>query len=146
MPVIFNYLFVLSRNIRIFLLLPRSSLSVGFNSTSVVILEDFVKGCFKMKPSDRCSTIFVKTLVVVLGLLALSLLFLIEKLGGVLSVSIQISRCRSLLSDLFKNCKTLYIAIQVTNSLAAIAAGTSFGVFTLGLLCPWANSKVRNKN
>ncbi|XP_077270463.1 sodium-coupled monocarboxylate transporter 1 isoform X2 [Temnothorax americanus] len=91
-----------------------SSLSVGFNSTSVVILEDFVKGCFKMKPNDRCSTIFVKTLVVVFGLLALCLLFLIEKLGGVLAV---------------------------TNSLAAIAAGTSFGVFTLGILFPWANSK-----
>lgn len=91
-----------------------SSLSVGFNSTSVVILEDFVKGCFKMKPSDRYSAIFVKTLVILLGLLALGLLFLIEKLGGVLAV---------------------------TNSLAAIAAGTSFGVFTLGLLFPWANSK-----
>ncbi|XP_071563748.1 sodium-coupled monocarboxylate transporter 1 [Temnothorax nylanderi] len=91
-----------------------SSLSVGFNSTSVVILEDFVKGCFKMKPNDRWSTIFVKTLVVLFGLLALCLLFLIEKLGGVLAV---------------------------TNSLAAIAAGTSFGVFTLGILFPWANSK-----
>ncbi|XP_011869219.1 PREDICTED: sodium-coupled monocarboxylate transporter 1 [Vollenhovia emeryi] len=91
-----------------------SSLSVGFNSTSVVILEDFVKGCFKMKPNDRCSTIFVKTLVILFGLLALCLLFLIEKLGGVLAV---------------------------TNSLAAIAAGTSFGVFTLGILFPWANSK-----
>ncbi|GAB1864998.1 Sodium-coupled monocarboxylate transporter 1 [Camponotus japonicus] len=91
-----------------------SSLSVGFNSTSVVILEDFIMGCFKMKLSDRCSTIFVKILVVLFGLLAFSFLFLIEKLGGVLSV---------------------------TNSLAAIAAGTSFGVFTLGLLFPWANSK-----
>ncbi|KAL6426233.1 hypothetical protein ACFW04_009043 [Cataglyphis niger] len=91
-----------------------SSLSVGFNSTSVVILEDFVVGCFKMKLSDRCATIFVKILIVFFGLLALSFLFLIEKLGGVLSV---------------------------TNSLAAIAAGTSFGVFTLGILFPWANSK-----
>ncbi|XP_050456946.1 sodium-coupled monocarboxylate transporter 1-like [Cataglyphis hispanica] len=91
-----------------------SSLSVGFNSTSVVILEDFVMGCFKMKLSDRCATIFVKILIVFFGLLALSFLFLIEKLGGVLSV---------------------------TNSLAAIAAGTSFGVFTLGILFPWANSK-----
>ncbi|XP_029664793.1 sodium-coupled monocarboxylate transporter 1-like [Formica exsecta] len=91
-----------------------SSLSVGFNSTSVVILEDFIMGCFKMKLSDRCSIIFVKILVIFFGLLALSFLFLIEKLGGVLSV---------------------------TNSLAAIAAGTSFGVFTLGILFPWANSK-----
>lgn len=66
----------------------RSSLSVGLNSTSVVILEDFVKGCFKMKPSERCSSIFVKLLVVLLGLFALSLVFLVEKVGGVLSVSV----------------------------------------------------------
>ncbi|XP_020284757.1 sodium-coupled monocarboxylate transporter 1 isoform X2 [Pseudomyrmex gracilis] len=91
-----------------------SSLSVGLNSTSVVILEDFVKGCFKIKPSERSSIIFVKILIVVLGLMSLGILFLVEKMGGVLSV---------------------------TNSLAAIAAGTSFGVFTLGILFPWANSK-----
>ncbi|XP_033219008.1 sodium-coupled monocarboxylate transporter 2-like [Belonocnema kinseyi] len=91
-----------------------STLSVGLNSTSVVLLEDFVKSCFKLKPTDRCARIFVKSIVVILGLVALSLLFLVEKLGGVLSV---------------------------TNSLAAIAAGTSFGVFTLGMLVPWTNSK-----
>lgn len=49
-----------------------------------------------MKPSDRYSTIFVKTLVILLGLLALSLLFLIEKLGGVLVVSVQILCRRSI--------------------------------------------------
>lgn len=65
---------------------------MGFNSTSVVILEDFVKGCFNMKPSDRCATIFVKSLVVLLGLLALSFVFLVEKLGGVLSVSVNVSK------------------------------------------------------
>lgn len=91
-----------------------STLSVGLNSTSVVLLEDFVKGYFKLKPTDRCARIFVKSIIIILGLLALALLFLIEKLGGVLSV---------------------------TSSLAAIAAGTSFGVFTLGMLCPWTNSK-----
>ncbi|XP_076618396.1 sodium-coupled monocarboxylate transporter 1 [Colletes latitarsis] len=91
-----------------------STLSVGFNSTSVVVLEDFVKGCFGMKLSDRCSFIFVKIVVVFLGSIALGLLFLVEKLGGVL---------------------------VITGSLAAIAAGTSFGVFTLGILFPWTNSK-----
>ncbi|CAL7951966.1 unnamed protein product [Xylocopa violacea] len=91
-----------------------STLSVGFNSTSVVVLEDFVKGCFGLKLSDRCSTIFVKCVVIMLGSIALGLMFLVEKLGGVL---------------------------VITGSLAAIAAGTSFGVFTLGMLFPWANSK-----
>jgi len=50
-----------------------------------------------MKPSDRCSTIFVKILVILLGLLALSLLFVIEKLGGVLVVSVQILCRRSII-------------------------------------------------
>ncbi|XP_003704114.2 sodium-coupled monocarboxylate transporter 1 [Megachile rotundata] len=91
-----------------------STLSVGFNSTSVVVLEDFVKGLFGMQLSNRCSTIFVKSLVVLLGLIAMGLMILVEKLGGVL---------------------------VITGSLAAIAAGTSFGVFTLGILVPWTNSK-----
>ncbi|XP_034950469.1 sodium-coupled monocarboxylate transporter 1-like [Chelonus insularis] len=91
-----------------------STLSVGLNSTSVVLLEDFVKGCFRLKPNDHASTIFVKTVVILLGLFAMGFLFVVERLGGVLAV---------------------------TGSLAAIAAGTSFGVFTLGMLVPWANSK-----
>lgn len=91
-----------------------SSLSVGFNSTSVVLLEDFVKGCFGLQPSERCSTILVKCIVIFLGLFALAFIFFIETLGGVL---------------------------VVTNSLTAIAAGTSFGVFTLGMLFPWTNSQ-----
>lgn len=62
---------------------------MGLNSTSVVILEDFVKGCCGMKPSDRCSTIIAKSLVVLLSLVALSFVFLIEKLGGILAVSIS---------------------------------------------------------
>ncbi|XP_054002118.1 sodium-coupled monocarboxylate transporter 1-like [Hylaeus anthracinus] len=91
-----------------------STLSVGFNSTSVVLQEDFVKGCFGLQLSERCSFIFVKVVVVILGSIALGLLFLVEKLGGVLAI---------------------------TGSLAAIAAGTSFGVFTLGILFPWTNAK-----
>ncbi|KAK0178466.1 hypothetical protein PV327_007357 [Microctonus hyperodae] len=91
-----------------------SSLSVGLNATSVVLLEDFVKGCFRLKPNDRASTIFVKSVVIFLGVFALGFLFVVEQLGGVLAV---------------------------TGSLAAIAAGTSFGVFTLGMLFPWSNSK-----
>ncbi|XP_035721093.1 sodium-coupled monocarboxylate transporter 2-like isoform X1 [Vespa mandarinia] len=91
-----------------------SSLSVGFNSTSVVLLEDFVKSCFGLQPSERCSTILVKSIIILLGLFALAFVFFIETLGGIL---------------------------VVTNSLAAIAAGISFGVFTLGMLFPWTNSQ-----
>lgn len=50
-----------------------------------------------MKPNERCSTIFVKTLVVLFGVLALCLLFLIEKLGGVLAVIVWILCCYSVI-------------------------------------------------
>lgn len=90
-----------------------SSLSVVLNSTSLVILEDIVRGCFKMQPSERASTILVKSTVIVLGFVALSLVFVLEQLSGILSIC---------------------------TSMTAIAAGTTFGLFTLGMLVPWANT------
>ena len=83
-----NYNFCLLKYILLFCF---STLSVGFNSTAVVVLEDFVKGCCGMKPTDRCSSIFVKCVIVLLGSIALGLLFLVEKLGGVLAVNIFFS-------------------------------------------------------
>lgn len=34
----------------------------------------------------------------------------------------------------------ILIHLQMASSLSAIAAGTTFGVFSLGMLVPWANS------
>ncbi|KAH8334384.1 hypothetical protein KR059_009470, partial [Drosophila kikkawai] len=90
-----------------------SSLSVYFNSTSLVILEDIVRGCFKMQPGERASTILVKSSILVLGVLAFALIFLLEQASGVLSI---------------------------WTSVAAIASGATFGIFTLGMLVPWANT------
>lgn len=90
-----------------------SSLSVVLNSTAAVLLEDVVKGVLRLKPSEKVSRWFVKGSALVLGMLALGFLYIVEHLGGVLSVA---------------------------TSLSAIAAGTTFGVFTLGMLVPWADS------
>ncbi|CRL01594.1 CLUMA_CG014432, isoform A [Clunio marinus] len=91
-----------------------SSLSVILNSTAAVLLEDILKGCFRVRPSEKAAAIFVKGSILVLGAAALGFIFVVEKLGGILGV---------------------------TTALTAIAAGTTFGVFTLGMLNPWANSK-----
>lgn len=91
-----------------------SSLSVVLNSTSAVLLEDILKGLFRVNPSPFVANVFVRGSVVVLGLAAMGCLFIIEKLGGILSVA---------------------------TSLSAIAAGTTCGIFTLGMLVPWSNSK-----
>lgn len=90
-----------------------SSLSVVLNSTAAVLLEDILKGCFKCKPSEKTAAIFVKSSILVLGAAAMGFLFIVEKLGGILGVA---------------------------TSLTAIAAGTTFGIFSLGMLNPYANS------
>ncbi|XP_017097688.2 sodium-coupled monocarboxylate transporter 1-like [Drosophila bipectinata] len=90
-----------------------SSLSVYYNSTSLVILEDIFRGCFKMRPSERMSNIIVKSSIIVIGVLSMALALVLEKLSGILSV------CTAVVS------------------ITAIAA---FGIFTLGMLVPWANT------
>lgn len=91
-----------------------SSLSVVLNSTSAVLYEDILKGVFKINPSEKNASIFVKGSILILGALAMGCVFVVEKLGGILGVA---------------------------TSLSAIAAGTTFGVFFLGMLVPWANTK-----
>ncbi|XP_057666818.1 sodium-coupled monocarboxylate transporter 1 isoform X2 [Diorhabda carinulata] len=91
-----------------------SSLSVVLNSTAQVVLEDFVKGCMRKKLSERAATILVKGIVLILGVVAVAFMYVVEHMGGVLALA---------------------------SSLTSIAAGTSFGIFTLGMLIPWANSK-----
>ncbi|XP_037806528.1 sodium-coupled monocarboxylate transporter 2 isoform X1 [Lucilia sericata] len=91
-----------------------SSLSVVLNSTALVILEDIVKGCFHLKLSEKASSILVKSCIIVLGGVAVSLVFVLEQLSGILSVA---------------------------TSVTAIAAGTTCGIFTLGMLVPWSNNK-----
>lgn len=90
-----------------------SSLSSCFNTVSMVFLEDIVRGFFKMQPSERQSTILIKTCIIFQGILAFLIVFLLQHLRGILSVC---------------------------NSISSITAGTSFGVFTLGMLFPWANT------
>ncbi|EDW87340.1 sodium-coupled monocarboxylate transporter 1 isoform X2 [Drosophila yakuba] len=90
-----------------------SSLSVAFNSTSLVILQDIVRGCFKMQPGERTSTIIVKSTIVIMGVVIFGSVILLEKVNGILSI------CMSLVS---------------------IATSSTFGIFTLGMLIPWANT------
>ncbi|XP_061512465.1 sodium-coupled monocarboxylate transporter 1 [Anopheles gambiae] len=91
-----------------------SSMSVILNSVSAVLLEDVLRGLFQLNPSPLKANIFVRCCVVILGLTALGCLFIIDKLDGILIVSA---------------------------TLAAIANGTTGGIFTLGMLVPWSNTK-----
>ncbi|CAD6999970.1 unnamed protein product [Ceratitis capitata] len=91
-----------------------SSLSVVLNATALVFLQDIVRGSFKVKLSEKATNILVKSVIVLLGAVAMSLIFVLEKLSGILSVA---------------------------TSVTAIAGGTTCGIFTLGMLVPWSNTK-----
>ncbi|KAK4879879.1 hypothetical protein RN001_008025 [Aquatica leii] len=90
-----------------------SSLSVVLNSTAAVVLEDFVKGCLRIRLTEKTATFLVKIVILVLGAISMGFLFVVERMGGILAGA---------------------------TSLSAISAGTTFGVFTLGMLIPWSNS------
>nr|XP_036222837.1 sodium-coupled monocarboxylate transporter 2-like [Bactrocera oleae] len=91
-----------------------SSLSLGFNCTALVIFEDIVRGSFEMNLSERASTILVKITIIIQGVIAVALIFVLEKLSGILSV---------------------------VSSLVAIESSTTCGIFTLGMLVPWSTTK-----
>ncbi|XP_065364979.1 sodium-coupled monocarboxylate transporter 1 [Calliphora vicina] len=87
-----------------------SSLSTGLNSMSAVILEDFFK-MFARKPLTKRETSFImRIVVVVFGFICVALVFVVEKLGTVLQLSI---------------------------TLSSVANGPLLGIFTLGVMIPW---------
>lgn len=57
------------------------------NSTAAVVLEDFVKGCMRIHMNEKTAHFFVKVVVLSLGALSMGFIFVVERMGGVLAVS-----------------------------------------------------------
>ncbi|EEZ99752.2 Putative sodium-dependent multivitamin transporter-like Protein [Tribolium castaneum] len=90
-----------------------SSLSSGLNAMSSVIYKDFVTLFLKRNISKRKETNILRLIVVIAGLFAVVMGFLVEHLGEL---------------------------VPLTISLTGMVAGPSMGMFTLGVLFPKANS------
>nr|XP_022913639.1 sodium-coupled monocarboxylate transporter 1 [Onthophagus taurus] len=91
-----------------------SSLSTGLNSMAAVILEDVYKTFFRKELTQNHTYILMKGTVIIMGIICVGLVFVVEKLGAVL---------------------------QLTMSINSIAAGPSLALFTMGILIPWINAK-----
>ncbi|CAD7087198.1 unnamed protein product [Hermetia illucens] len=91
-----------------------SSLSTGLNSMSAVVLEDFFKSFCKHPLSQRQTAFIMRAVVVVFGAICVCLVFVVEKLGTVLQLSI---------------------------SLSAVSNGPLLGIFTMGVMVPWVEGK-----
>lgn len=85
---------------------------------SAIVLEDFYKSCFVKPLSERSSQMLMKATVVVFGAICMCFVFVVEKLGTVL---------------------------QLTMSFVGIANGASLGLFCMGALLPWTTGTVRRK-
>ncbi|CAH0405503.1 unnamed protein product [Chilo suppressalis] len=90
-----------------------SSLSTSLNSMSAVVLEDFYKPFFKKELSDKQANWLMRGVVVLLGTLCVGLVFVVEKMGTVL---------------------------QLTMTLEAMTMGPQLGVFSMGILMPWVDA------
>ncbi|XP_014362911.2 sodium-coupled monocarboxylate transporter 1 [Papilio machaon] len=90
-----------------------SSLSTSLNSMSAVVLEDFYKPFFKRQLTERQTNWLLKGVVILLGCVCLGLVFIVEKMGTIL---------------------------QLTMTLEAMTMGPQLGVFTMGILMPWVDA------
>lgn len=92
-----------------------STMSAGLNTAAGTIYEDFIDPWLpeSVNKETRAANI-MKVTVVILGAVCLALVFLVDRLG-----------------DIF----------QVSLTLNGVTAGAMLGLFTLGMLIPWATSK-----
>ncbi|KAK2148113.1 hypothetical protein LSH36_515g02003 [Paralvinella palmiformis] len=89
-----------------------STISSGLNSLAAVTLQDLIKDRCCTKLSDKKAAIISKILAFSYGLVMIALSYVASKLGGVL---------------------------QAALGLFGMIGGPVLGVFTLGILYPWAN-------
>ncbi|KAI8438246.1 hypothetical protein MSG28_010853 [Choristoneura fumiferana] len=88
------------------------SLSSGLNSMAAVVLEDFWKPFFRTL-SHKETQILIRAVVVVIGCVCVGLVFVVERLGAVL---------------------------QLTMSLSSASMGPLAGVFLMGIFFPFIDS------
>ncbi|CAH1989463.1 unnamed protein product [Acanthoscelides obtectus] len=91
-----------------------SSLSTGLNAMAAVVLEDFYKPFFKRSLTNKQTLYVMRITVIIFGTICLGMVYVIEKLGTVL---------------------------QLTLSMGAVASGPSLGLSTMGVFLPWVNAK-----
>ncbi|PSN54821.1 hypothetical protein C0J52_02922 [Blattella germanica] len=91
-----------------------STMSSSLNALGATLFEDFVRPCLKNKISDKVASNIIKCVVVIIGAVCVVNVFVVDKLGTVL---------------------------QVTIAAAGVTNGAMLGLFSFGMLYPRGNSK-----
>nr|CAD7402664.1 unnamed protein product [Timema cristinae] len=91
------------------------TMSSNLNCLSATIYEDFISPIIRgNKKLESKAPFFMKSIVVVVGAISLAMVFVVEKLGGILQVAIAAN---------------------------GVTSGATLGIFVNGMFFPWANSK-----
>ncbi|KAL4240018.1 hypothetical protein ACF0H5_000813 [Mactra antiquata] len=90
-----------------------STISSGLNSIAACVLQDVIRAYFVPEMTEAKATWISKLIAVVFGVICLGLTYVASKLGGVL---------------------------QAALSLFGMIGGPLLGLFTLGMIFPWANT------
>lgn len=90
-----------------------STISSGLNSIAACVLQDVIRAYFVKDMSESRATLVSRILASIFGLVCLGLTYVASKLGGVL---------------------------QAALSLFGMIGGPLLGLFTLGMMFPWANT------
>jgi sodium-coupled monocarboxylate transporter 8/12 len=96
-----------------------STLSASLNCLAGTMYEDFVLKVTGPINSDKRAALVLRVLVVIIGVVCTLLVFVVERLGGLLPLAI---------------------------SLGAVTAGPLLGMFTLGVVIPKASCRVRRSD
>ncbi|XP_075224865.1 sodium-coupled monocarboxylate transporter 1-like isoform X2 [Lycorma delicatula] len=91
-----------------------STMSAGLNTVAGTIYEDFVMMFCAKRHTDARASFIMKVIVVILGLICVFMVFIIEKLGGL---------------------------VQMAVSLSGLTNGSLIFIFAFGILFPWGTSK-----
>ncbi|XP_069699563.1 sodium-coupled monocarboxylate transporter 1-like [Periplaneta americana] len=91
-----------------------STMSTVLNSLAATLFEDFVRPCLSVNISDRASNNIIKLLVVIIGAICVVLVIVVDKIGGV---------------------------VQLTMSTSGVTNGATIGLFSFGMFYPRGNAK-----
>lgn len=91
-----------------------STMSSSLNALGATLFEDFIRPCLRNKLSDKTANNIIKCVVVIIGAICVFVVYIVDKLGAVLQLSLSAS--------------------GVTN-------GAMVGLFSFGMFYPRGNSK-----
>ncbi|XP_043266592.1 sodium-coupled monocarboxylate transporter 1-like [Venturia canescens] len=86
----------------------------ALNSLAAITCEDLLQGVLKIKVPPSKGAIYARWISILFGALSFALVFVVERLGGVLEVAL---------------------------SFNGMVGGVTLGLFSLGMFVPWANGK-----